>query len=113
MHGQNQGAATQRGQGPVKPQMSRLEMDHIWIKFPDLLHQASHHLDLLKWMSQSRLVERPQPHGPAQEAQIRFRFTFRKEEANVRMLRDPTRQADTILSEVEGYEGNFQWTRPS
>src|SRR6266498_1771584 len=49
---------SQQWQPKVEPQMSMLEMDHIWIEAPNLLKNPIDQLNLLKGLPQSRFIEK-------------------------------------------------------
>jgi hypothetical protein len=91
--------------------MTQLQVNNVWIERSDLPDKAEHHLQLTEelpdpWFNEDAPFDRV-----AYQMQIGSSFVLREEHENpgIFSLRDTTRQARTVLTEIKCYKGYFHY----
>src|ERR1700761_2216197 len=114
MHSQDQGVfAQERQRQQVEPHVTQLQVNDVRIESPNLPDKAEHHLQLTEelpdpWFNEDAAFDRV-----AYQMQIGSGFVLREEHENPGIfgLRDTTRQACTVLTEIKCYKGYFHYLR--
>jgi hypothetical protein len=89
--------------------VTQLQVNDIRIEGPNLCDKVEHHLQLLEelpdpWFNKDTTLD-----GVAYQMQVGSGFFLRKEHENFGIfgIRDATRQARTVFTEVKCYKGYF------